>query len=71
MTNSCELFIQINFVGRARSQPVVVFVAVGYKSSGDEKGLNRYFLESEVQSRKNALLRNLDLHLRCQKLGVK
>nr|PNR50651.1 hypothetical protein PHYPA_009837 [Physcomitrium patens] len=43
---------------------------LGYKSSGDEKGLNRYFLESEVQSRKNALLRNLDLHLRCQKLGV-
>lgn len=46
---------------------------LGYKSWTDEKGWNgvsRAVLDSEVLSKKHLLQSNLDLHLRCQKLGV-
>ncbi|KAG0624316.1 hypothetical protein M758_3G239100 [Ceratodon purpureus] len=39
---------------------------LGYKSWADEKGWS----EMELQSRKQILQNNLELHLRCQKLGI-
>lgn len=50
-------------------------MTVGYKSWTDEKGWNgvnnRTVLDSELVTKKQLLQSNLDLHLRCQKLGVK
>ena len=47
---------------------------MGYKSGPVEKnwnGVNRPALEFEAASKKQQLLNNLELHLKCQKLGVK
>lgn len=47
---------------------------LGYKSWTDEKGWNgvnnRTVLDSELATKKQLLQSNLDLHLRCQKLGI-
>jgi serine/threonine protein kinase len=47
---------------------------LGYKSWTDEKGWNgvnnRTVLDSELLSKKQLLQSNIDLHLRCQKLGI-
>ena len=48
-------------------------LAVGYKSWADEKGwngVNRSVLDTEITTKKQSLQNNLDLLLRCQKLGV-
>lgn len=71
----CDVFFpNSKFVIRSyNSSANMCLLAVGYKSWADEKGwngVNRSVLDTEITTKKQSLQNNLDLLLRCQKLGV-